>query len=244
MKSFLQAPVLAAIAICITACASSDKAIAQEARPINADAPRPTEVSYSYVVKPAMVTPEEWGSEPDNMDDRRHTPKYLTIHHSGVVFKAGTDPAAKVKNLQTWGKAEKGWPDVPYHYLIAPDGTIFEARSTEFAPETNTKYDVSGHIGIDLMGNFEEQRVSKEQLQSLVHLLAWLGNRHSIDLATISGHRDVAPGQTVCPGADLHRYITGGQIYEWAVKFPTGQAGIELLPPMEDGPTEFVPTEG
>ncbi len=247
MKTILRVPI-AAVAVCLAiACDTSDKAIAEEPRPEPAPmdarvaAPAPV-AAYSFIVKPQMVAPEEWGSEPDDMSDLLHTPKYLTVHHDGVAFAAGSDPAAKIKTLQTWGKAEKDWPDVPYHYLIAPDGTIYEGRSTDYMPETNTDYDVSGHIGIDVMGNFEEQRVSKAQLRSLVHLLAWLANTHSIDMTTLGSHRDAAPGQTVCPGADLHRYIESGLIYEWAIAFPTGQdLEIDVLPPLEGGPVEFVP---
>src|SRR5688572_17554839 len=96
------------------------------------------------IEKPQLVTRQQWGSQPQQIpDSRKHTPKYITIHHAGVVWKTGNDPAAFVKNMQSWGQRDKGWPDLPYHFLIAPDGRIFEARRLEYEPESNTRYDLA-----------------------------------------------------------------------------------------------------
>ena len=48
----------------------------------------------AVVARPAIVSAEEWGSKPEAIPaERKHVPKYITIHHAGVVYKAGTDPA-------------------------------------------------------------------------------------------------------------------------------------------------------
>src|SRR5256885_1785863 len=142
------------------------------------------------IEKPEMVTREQWGSEPQEMpDSRKHVPKYITIHHAGVEWKAGADPMKFVKSMQAWGQREKKWPDLAYHFLIAPDGRIFEARKLEYEPESNTKYDLQGHIGVELMGNFETQRPSRAQIESCVELVAWLCQEKQIDPSQIAGHR-------------------------------------------------------
>jgi hypothetical protein len=136
----------------------------------------------AIVPRPAMVCPQQWESEPDPIPEaRRHVPKFITIHHAGVLWNAGDDPYRRIKGLQTWGKRDKDWPDVPYHFLIAPDGTIFEGRPVEYEPETNTDYDVRGHLGIQLWGSFQRQRVSRQQLEAAAHLVAWLCQEHQID---------------------------------------------------------------
>lgn len=193
--------------------------------------------------KPAMIAATEWGSTPDTMPEaKRQTPRYLTLHHAGELWKESDVPETKLRNLQSWGKAEKKWPDVPYHFLIAPDGRIFEGRSIDFAPETNTRYDTIGHIGINAWGNFEEQRIGYEQLEAVVNTAAYLCTTYGIDPATIGGHKDVAPGQTVCPGKDYHRYIDSGIIQGWiAEKMAGREPAIEVLPPLEGGPTVFIP---
>lgn len=199
------------------------------------------------VEKPAMVAAAEWGSDPLPIpDQRRHEPKFITIHHAGVDWKAGSDPYEKVRNLQTWGKKTvadggKDWPDLPYHFLVAPDGTIFEGRPVEYEPETNTSYDVKGHIGVQVFGNFQNQRVSPQQVASTVRLVAWLAQEHHVDNARIGGHRDVAE-DTSCPGADLYRYLEDGQLLGWIDQLRAGEVPtIDLGPPLEGGPTEMIP---
>ena len=194
------------------------------------------------VEKPPIVTAAEWGSEPQPIPDaRKHTPKYITIHHAGVLVKSTTDPAKFVKNMQGWGQREKKWPDLAYHFLIAPDGRIFEGRSLAYEPESNTKYPLQGHIGVELMGNFEIQRMSPEQLDSLVKLNAWLCRELKIDPKDIAGHNDRAPKQTSCPGKDLYRYIEDGQITKWVTAILAGKpVDVKERPALPDGPTIHV----
>jgi hypothetical protein len=97
------------------------------------------------------------GSKPQPIPEaRKQTPRYVTIHHAGVLWEARVEPGVYVRNLQSWGQREKGWPDLPYYFLIAADGTIFEGRSPVYEPDSNTKYLLSGNIGVELMGNFEQ----------------------------------------------------------------------------------------
>ena len=194
------------------------------------------------VEKPPIVSAAQWGSTPQPIPEaRKHTPKYVTIHHAGVFVKSTTDPAKFVKNMQSWGQRDKKWPDLAYHFLIAPDGRIFEGRSLEYEPESNTKYPLQGHIGVELMGTFDKQRMTPKQLDSLVKLTAWLCQTQHIDPADIAGHNDRAQGQTSCPGADLYRYIKDGKIQSWVTDMLAGKAvEVKELPALPDGPTIYV----
>lgn len=194
--------------------------------------PRPTNI----------VSRDDWGSEPQPLpDSKKHKPKYVTIHHAGVDYKPGTDPAKFVKNMQSWGQKDKNWPDLPYHFLIAPDGRIFEARDMAYEPDTNTRYPLQGHIGVEMMGNFETQRVSPQQLESCVRLIAWICQEKNIDVANIATHKDVAKGQTTCPGKDFYRYMTSGQFKQWVTVVLAGKdPQIDPGPPLEGGPTAVV----
>ena len=191
---------------------------------------------------PKFVTREQWGSEPQPIpESRKHTPRQVTIHHAGVDYKPGTDPAKFVKNMQGWGQRDKNWPDLPYHFLIAPDGRIFEARDMAYEPDTNTKYELQGHIGVEMMGNFQTQRVSPQQLESIVHLIAWICQEKNIDPEKIAGHNDVAPKQTTCPGKDFYRYLESGQFKEWVRRKMAGKdPQIDPGPPLPGGPTVIV----
>lgn len=193
---------------------------------------------------PKIITRAEWGSKPLPLPDAaKHTPKILTIHHAGVLWRPADEPYAKTRNLQSWGQKEKNWPDLPYHYLIAPDGRIFEGRDVNYRPESNTQYDLTGVINIHLWGNFEEQRVSPEQLRSLVELSAYLCQTLSLDPGQIRGHADAAPGQTSCPGKDVQRYIAGGLLQKWSKeRMEGGTPKVEPLPQLAGGPTTQIAT--
>jgi hypothetical protein len=193
--------------------------------------------------RPAIISRDEWGSQPQPISPERHqTPSIITIHHAGETWHGGRDPSDFVRAMQGWGQRDKGWPDLPYHFLIAPDGRIFEGRPLDYEPESNTNYPLSGHVGVELMGNFEEQRVSEQQMRSVVALVAWLCASQHIDPATIEGHRDAAPGQTDCPGRDFYRYIHDGLIRGWVEQILAGGSPeIEMLPALPEGPTEPIP---
>lgn len=141
------------------------------------------------------------------------------------------------------GTERKHWPDLPYHFLIAPDGRIFEGRPIEYEPDSNTNYAVTGNIGVEMMGNFEVQRPSEQQLQSCVKLVAWLAQEHKIDLDHIRGHKDAAPGQTDCPGKDFYRYLADGTFRKWVERTMRGEApDVKPEAPLQGGPTDTIPT--
>ena len=182
--------------------------------------------------EPVIVPAREWGSRPLPLSEElRHVPEKLVVHHAGVLWKPGDDPVVKLRNLQAWGQREKSWPDLPYHYLISPDGRIFEGRDWRYRPESNTRYSLNGVINVHLFGNFDEQAVSRPQLVSLVELLASLRRRHGLEAEAVSSHRLEAPGQTTCPGADLQRYLNA-DVPAWTAALLDGvEPVIELWTP-------------
>lgn len=198
------------------------------------------------VQKPPIVTAKEWGSEPHSFPPEYvHTPRNILIHHEGAAnWKATDDPIRKIRNLQSWGYTEKKWNDVPYHFIIAPDGRILEGRDVKYKPDTNTKFDTTGYINVELLGNFENQRVSYKQLYATVMLVAWLSQEYRIDPATILTHKDAAPGQTDCPGKDFYQYFDPGPFRTWVRIAQTGKTPpVKLMPALPGGPTEIIPGE-
>ncbi len=142
-----------------------------------------------------------------------HVPEKITIHHEGTRFEKGDDAPKHIKDVQTWGMGkDRNWADIPYHFLIDPDGSVFEGRNVFTTGETATEYDPTGHLLITLMGNFEEQEVSEEQLDALINLTAYCCEKYNISPETIASHRDYS-AQTVCPGKNLYfNYIKNGYI--------------------------------
>jgi len=200
--------------------------------------------ALAQATKPTIVSRDEWGSKPQPIpDSRKQTPQWITIHHAGEVWTAKRSPDDYIRAMQTWGQKEKHWPDLPYHFLIAPDGRIFQGRPIEYEPDSNTKYAVSGNIGVEMMGNFEVQRPSPQQLESCVKLVAWLALEHKIDLDHVRGHKDAAPGQTDCPGKDFYRYLADGTFRQWVEATMRGEnPQVQPGPPFNGGPTASIPT--
>ncbi|MCX5797608.1 MAG: peptidoglycan recognition family protein [Elusimicrobia bacterium] len=215
------------------------------ARPAGAAEPPP-------VPKPRIVTRAQWGSKPMPIPEaRRQVPVWVTLHHAGDPWKKGADPAEFVRRMQSWGQnrarlenppRDTFWPDLPYHYLIAPDGRIFEGRPVEYEPESNTDYALKGNIGVELMGDFNLQRPSVEQLRSAARLTAWLCRKHGIDLSHVRGHQDAAPDQTDCPGRDFYRYLQDGRFKAWVLEALDGKIpDVKPGPPLPGGPADPIP---
>ncbi|MBL7725472.1 MAG: N-acetylmuramoyl-L-alanine amidase [Chitinophagaceae bacterium] len=149
---------------------------------------------------------------------KTHVPVRITVHHEGTQLLLTDDAAKKIKRIQTWGMGkDRNWTDIPYHFLIAPDGTIYEGRNVHTVGETATEYDPSGHLLITCLGNFEKQEVFPEQLSSLIRLIAYCSIKYSIPVETLSTHRDNS-AQTTCPGKNLYHYFENGYVLAEVIK--------------------------
>jgi hypothetical protein len=157
-----------------------------------------------------IVTREQWGWKAIEGDHRTHQISRITIHHGGEDFPEDKDPIEYLRHLQEWSRSEKGWIDIPYHFMIDLEGTIYEARPLQHPGDTNTEYDPTGHALICVMGNYENQILSPEQLRSVIRLCAYLAERYGVPVDRIKGHKDYA--ETLCPGKDLYRYLQDGTI--------------------------------
>ncbi|HEX2960960.1 MAG TPA: peptidoglycan recognition family protein [Ignavibacteriales bacterium] len=157
-----------------------------------------------------IIPRSAWGAL-DPKPFKPHVPNRITIHHEGEYLSPDSSAAEKIKKTQVWGMGkDRNWADIPYHFMIDAHGNIFEGRNVFTAGETNTTYDPTGHLLITCLGNFEEQKVSEEQLKSLVDLLAYCCNKYNISPTTIKGHKDYA--DTLCPGKDLYKYLQDGSL--------------------------------
>jgi hypothetical protein len=161
-------------------------------------------------VEREIVPVARWGGTlADKSAERRHTITHITLHHQGEPYKPGTDVQLYLRNLQTWSRNTKHWLDIPYHYIIDLGGNNYEGRSIDYAGNTNTEYDPTGHALIEVVGNFEEVEPNQQQLDAVVRLMALLAKKYRVSIDNIASHRDFSH-QTVCPGANLYRYVQDG----------------------------------
>ena len=159
-----------------------------------------------------IISREEWGSQLINNLKTHQKVRYITIHHSGEIFSIDKHVPSYLKNLQTWSIKEKHWIDIPYHFVIDLEGKIYQARPINIPGDTNTKYNPEGHLLINVLGNYEAQKVNKQQLNSLANLIAVKAVKYNVSSKNIATHKDYAEG-TVCPGKDLYRYFSNGELF-------------------------------
>ena len=160
----------------------------------------------------AIVPRSEWKAN-DPRPYKQHVPVRITVHHEGgKVLEASADGGQRLKNIQTWCMgSDRNWTDVPYHYLIAADGTIYEGRNVNTVGETNTEYDPTGHLLICFLGNYGQQKLNPELLDVLTRLIAHFCKKYNISPETIATHRDYSK-QTTCPGENIYPYFQNGYI--------------------------------
>jgi uncharacterized protein YbbC (DUF1343 family) len=158
-----------------------------------------------------IITRVHWGWKPLTQSIDEHKIDKITIHHGGEFFPEDKDMIQHLKNLQNWSRREKKWIDIPYHFMIDLKGNIYETRPINYPGDTNTEYDVRGHALICVVGNYEEQKINQDQLNSLVNIVSFLKDKYNVSDEKIKGHKDYY-SQSVCPGKDLYRYIEDGTI--------------------------------
>ncbi len=188
-----------------------------------------------YPSEMKVVTRDQWGWKPLSKALPQHKIDKITIHHGGEFFPEEKDMIQYLKNLQNWSRREKKWIDIPYHFMIDLKGNIYETRPINYPGDTNTDYDVTGHALICVVGNYEEQIINHNQLNSLISLIAFLQDKYSVADKNIRGHKDYT-NQTVCPGKNLYQYIEDGTIIKLlherkatVKKYVKVKTGIEVL---------------
>ena len=153
-----------------------------------------------------------------------HEIDMITLHHSGSAepLRPSDDPIEKLRGLQSWGQSARNWWDVPYHFLLDLDGTIYEGRDYRYMGETNTAYDPRGHLLISVIGNYNRQEPTEAQIEAITALMVWAAAEFDVPPERIYGHGDLA--ETSCPGTHLRKYLDDGTFHR-AVAARVGRGG-------------------
>lgn len=119
-----------------------------------------------------------------------NNPNKIIYHHSA---RSEWSP----EEINEYHKS-KGWKGIGYNYYIRKDGSIYSGRP-ENAEGAHTKGENNSSIGICLEGNFEDELLTKGQLESLSKLSLYISLKY--DIYEIIGHKDVY--STLCPGKNF-----------------------------------------
>ncbi|MGL4773151.1 MAG: peptidoglycan recognition protein family protein [Clostridium sp.] len=92
----------------------------------------------------------------------------------------------------------KDYDGIGYHYYIRKDGTIYRGRP-EGAQGAHTIGENRKSLGVCLEGDFEKQKLTDKQKESLIKLCEYLIIKYNLE--EIIGHRDAY--NTLCPGKNI-----------------------------------------
>ena len=170
--------------------------------------PAPFEPANASWPKPLIVSREEWKARPPKGEYSVHTPEKLVIHHSWSPAQAQYTGSATIRGIQNYhmDSPQTGWMDIGYHFLIGPDGKIFQGRP-EIAVGAHAPPNVS-MVGICIIGNYDPEKdpLNEKIESSLLNLLSWLSSRYKIDPRLYYfGHRDFSPKS--CPGDIVYKRL-------------------------------------
>ena len=152
--------------------------------------------------RPPVTPRATWGARAASDSYTEHQPTRLIVHHSSSPTQASYQGATTIRGIQNYHMDSRHWIDIGYHFLIGPDGVVYEGR-----PESA----VGAHcipnpdkLGICVIGNFHppsDEVTTAVQRARLVELLAYLAGKHAIAPEGIQGHREYMT--TDCPGQRL-----------------------------------------
>lgn len=175
--------------------------IAQQPR--QQPAPQPMSSGVQVIGRAAWTreSPKWNHSKPMNGVNR------ITVHHDALEIDGrGQNWAIARLNKIRRSHLQRGstWVDIGYHYIIDPDGRVWEGRpiNIEGAHVAATN---DHNVGVMCMGNFERDRPTQAQLYSLDAMVAELMRRYRVPMGRVVTHQELKP--TECPGNNLQSYM-------------------------------------
>jgi hypothetical protein len=154
--------------------------------------PRPStsirsEPQQKRVVAPVIVSRDNWGGQPARGSNGVQTPQFIALSHDGQPIKSTTDAGTWLKSVQQ-NHFKRGWVDIAWHFAIDQHGTIYGAHDPRDRGDTNYHYDTDGIITVGVLGDYDSQTPSSDQVEAVVNLLAWLCQEYGISPDNIYPH--------------------------------------------------------
>ena len=127
----------------------------------------------------------------------------ITVHHEGweqVYYTGYAKTAQRLERIRHSHVNNHGWGDIGYHFVVDRAGRVWEARDLRYQGAHVSDHN-KHNVGVMVLGNFQEQYPSQEQLRGLQQFLGKLMRRYNVAASRVYTHREL--GQTSCPGQHL-----------------------------------------
>jgi hypothetical protein len=135
--------------------------------------------------------------------------KWVTIHHDGLdspMTETSMDASAARIEWIRCGHRGRGFSDIGYHYVIDRDGRVWEGRNLRWQGAHVSKHNEQ-NIGILVMGNFDIQRPSQQQLDGMQKWVSTLLKRYRLEDGRVRTHGEWPGAKTACPGKHLQAAV-------------------------------------
>ena len=135
--------------------------------------------------------------------------KWVTIHHDGLdspMTETSMDASAARIEWIRCGHRGRGFSDIGYHYVIDRDGRVWEGRNLRWQGAHVSKHNEQ-NIGILVMGNFDIQKPSQQQLDGTRLHVRKLLAQYKLSRGRVLTHREWAGAKTACPGKHLQAAV-------------------------------------
>jgi hypothetical protein len=174
-----------------------------------------------------MVRRAAWGAAearrgPAEFDQ---TVEKLVVHHTAIDDGSG-DWARQVREIYE-SETAGGYRDIAYHFLVDPNGVVYEGRWARDYPagtapdgQDGRGWSVRGgharghnprSIGIALLGDYTRAVPTDAALASMLALLVWKSARWNLDPTGASTYVNVQGGSEKFPNIVAHGQIRATQ---------------------------------
>lgn len=161
-----------------------------------------------------IIPRREWTSAQPNLSliNPMNGVDRITVHHDGmppVSLRSKGDAADRLEliresHTQRTDDGNRHWADIGYHYIIDPQGRVWEGRPVRYQG-AHVKNNNEHNLGILCLGNFDEQKPTSEALSTLDAFLADRMSAYRLGLDRVFTHQEINP--TACPGRNLQAYM-------------------------------------
>jgi N-acetylmuramoyl-L-alanine amidase-like protein len=168
--------------------------------------------NQGLTIPPGVVPRSQWARYGPNvrLADPMVRIQRITVHHDGMPpVRIATMAAAAARiELIRRGHRGKGWADIGYHYIVDPQGRVWEGRPITLQG-AHVKNQNPHNLGILVLGNFEIQRPTASATSAVERFLVEQMHRYRVPLSKVYTHRELAA--TACPGRNLQRIMVAAR---------------------------------
>lgn len=130
----------------------------------------------------------------------------ITVHHSAVIAAGVRNKADAARMLNSFrnGHVNQGWADIGYHYIIDPQGNVWEGRPARFQG-AHVKENNEHNLAIMCMGSYDQERPTSAMLAALDGFVADRMRAYNVPISRVYTHQELR--STECPGRNLQGYM-------------------------------------